>query len=138
MKTKVTLFHTISALIFGLFVSLSLNAAEAEEKAQQIVVVNTFEVGADGEGFLVLAGKAIELAKTLDVGKGKSMVTARNVAAQTASSYMVITTYPNLEEYSKSQSALHAAPELIEARRAINEAGYKLVDRSISTIVAEY
>jgi hypothetical protein len=138
MKTKVNLFHIISALIFGLFIALSSNAAETEDKALQVVVINTFDVGADGKGFLALIDKSIKIAKGLDVGEHKSVVIAKNVATSSASSYMVVTTYPNLEEYAKSQSAMKGAPELKESRRAISQAGYKLIDRSIGAIAAEY
>jgi hypothetical protein len=131
-------YSVVLLFILGLFASFS-SIAVASDAEKPIVVINTFDVQGNAEGFMALIDKAIESARKLNPkGQGKTRILSGNIDGQYANLITVATTYPNMAAYSEAYQNYDKSPELEAMRVKMDEAGYKVVHRSINTVVAEY
>lgn len=134
-NTKRSLFLVLLLGLFTVFAPLS-NAAE---KGQPIVSVITFDVKADAEGFMELIDKAIKTARKIyPEGKNKTRIIAEHMSWKYAHLVRVITTYPNMEEYVKTEEALRDKSELQAINAEMYEAGFRVISTSHNTLVSEY
>jgi hypothetical protein len=131
-------YSVVLLFILGLFASFS-SIAVASDAEKPIVVINTFDVQGNAEGFMALIDKAIESARKLNPkGQGKTRILSGNIDGQYSNLITVATTYPNMDAYSEAYQNYDKSPELEAMRVKMDEAGYKVVHRSINTVVAEY
>ena len=131
-------YRIIAAVTLGaslLMASLTLSA----EEQPTIVVVHTFEVHADAEGFIKLINQAIEASKKSDPGGSTDIyVLAGHVEPESASQFIVYTAYPSMDAYIANKTALENDPKMQAFGKSMNEAGYNMISQSINTLVAEF
>lgn len=131
-------YSIVLVFLLGLLASVS-SIAVAADADKPIVVINTFDVQGNAEGFMALMDKAIASARKLNPkGQGKTRILSGNISGQYSNLVTVATTYPNMDAYSEAYENYDKSPELEAMRVKIDEAGYKVVHRSINTVVAEY
>lgn len=131
-------YRIVLVLILGLFTSFSSFADESFAD-KPVVVINTFDVQGNAEGFLAMLDKARASAKKSNPeGQGKTRIISGNIDGEYSNLITVATTYPNLEAYSKAYELYDNNPEIEAMRIKMHEAGYNVVHRSINTVIAEY
>lgn len=140
MNTKLKRHQVFIAIILGFFVSLTSYAESSKSyETEPVIIVRTYDVYGDAEGFLKLIDKAMKTAKKLHPdSKVKTHITVANVAGEYANLITISTTYPNFESYAAAQSVIRSAPKLKAIGKEIHKAGYKAVFTSHNTLVAEY
>jgi hypothetical protein len=125
-------------LVFGLFASFSTLAEEAIED-KPIIVINTFDVHGNAEGFMKMINEARGIAKKLNPkGQGNTQVLSAHVGGEYSNIITVLTTYADMEAYSNAYEFYDDNADLEAMRVKMDEAGYKVINRSINTVVAEY
>lgn len=131
-------YRFIFVLILGLFTSFSSFAGESYAD-KPVVVINTFDVQGNADGFIAMMDKARESARASNPkGQGKTRIISGNIDGEYSHLITVSTTYPNLEAYSNAYELYDKNPELEAMRIKMHDAGYKVVHRSINTVIAEY
>ena len=138
MKIQNRNYSVVLVLLFALLAPLSSLAA-SPEAGKPIVVINTFDVQGSAEDFMTLMDEARATAKKLNPdGQGKTRILSGNIGGSYANLITVATTYPNMEAYSQAYLAYENNAQLEQLRVKLDEAGFKVVHRSINTVVAEY
>ncbi len=128
----------LTAVTLGATLFLAALAVTAEEQPT-IVVVHTFEVHADAEGFIKMINEAIKASKESVPGGGTNIyVLASHVEPESASEFIVYTAYPSMDEYVANKTALENDPRMQAFGKKMTEAGFNLISQSINTLVAEY
>lgn len=138
MTYRPPLLRTLAAAILGISLCLfSLSLAADDEPS--IVVVHTFEVNANAEGFMKMINEAIKASRESDPGGSMDIyVLASHVEPASASEFIVYTAYPNMDDYVANKEALENDPRMQEFGKKMTDAGFNIVSQSINTLVAEY
>lgn len=134
-------YRVLLAIILGLLSSVFSfsSLAEVADTDRPVVVINTFDVQGGAEGFMAMMDSARASAKKSNPkGQGKTRIISGNIDGEYSNLITVSTTYPNLEAYSKAYEFYDNNPEIEAMRIKMQEAGYKVVHRSINTVIAEY
>ena len=132
-----TFCRTAAAVLLCLMASLNLSAAEAEDKP--VIIMDTFDVHGNAEGFFKLIDKAIRLAREVDPeGGGQIHVLAGHSDPGSASQVIVFTTYPNMDAYINNRGTLEENPKLQAVFEEMQAANFTFVQRTMNTLVAEY
>ena len=125
------------ALLLGFTVSMVSTVVAAQERP--IVVIHTFDVHANAEGFMDIIDRAIKLSKKVDPeGGGSIRVLAGHVDGESASMITVATTYDNMDDYASNLEVMQSSPELQAVYKEMQAANFKIVHRSINTLIADY
>lgn len=128
----------ILVLILGIFTSFSSFAGKSAAD-RKIVVINTFDVGGNADGFIKMINEARATArKSNPGGQGKTRIISGNIDGEYSHLITVSTTYRNLKAYSKAYEQYDNNPKLEAHRVKLDKAGYKVIHRSINTVIAEY
>ena len=138
MPVRISLSQTLAAvtLIATLFMGPFTQAADEQPT---IVVVHTFEVHANAEGFIKMINEAIKAARQSDPSGGMEIyVLAGHVEPESASQFIVYTAYPSMDDYIANKTTLENDPKMQEFGKTMNEAGFTMISQSINTLVAEY
>jgi len=138
MSHRIPFYRILAAATLGATLFLASFTLAAEEQPT-IVVVHTFEVQANAEGFIKMINEAIKASRESDSGGGSDIyVLASHVEPESASEFIVYTAYPSMDDYIANKTALENDPKMQAFGKRMNEAGFNMVSQSINTLVAEY
>lgn len=131
-------YRLMAAVTLGTTLFMASFTLTAEEEPT-IVVVHTFEVHANAEGFIKMINQAIEASRKSDPGGSTDIyVLAGHVEPESASQFIVYTAYPSMDDYIANKTTLENDPKMQEFGKTMNEAGFTMISQSINTLVAEY
>ncbi len=111
MNRQTTVSRNAVALLLAFTVCTVSAVVAAQERP--IVVIHTFDVHANAEGFMDIIDRAIKLSKKVDPeGGGSIRVLAGHVDGESASMITVATTYDNMDDYASNLEVMQRSPEL--------------------------
>ena len=138
MGYRNTFYRIFATVIFCLTASLTSFTAVAEEE-RAVIVMDTFDVHGNAEGFFKLIDQAIKLAKETDPeGGGQIHVLAGHSDPGSASTVIVFTTFPSMDAYVNNSDSLKASPKMQAIYKEMQDAKFEFVGRTMNTLVAEY
>jgi hypothetical protein len=138
MNRQIPLFRSFTAIMLGAILSLP-SLTLAADNQPTIVVVHTFEVNANAEGFIKMINEAIKTSREVDSGDGRDIyVLAGHVEPESASQFVVYTAYPSMDDYIENKTALENDPRMQAFSEKMSKAGFTMINQSINTLVSEY